>query len=220
MPVYLKESTIQKLRIYTGNMSKQLPSSPNFTKLPTEAEREEQLMHDVLLLLDNLIQREEVTVKMILNCLYDAGATNLINQKFPSRSLNKSLKLISKMSKPAFKMIAWQWFKQNCPKLITDWLRSKIEFKNVETPKVEIVVADQNTQLNSLNSRSHIEPQISEVRQLRAQIKLLTGLMLGVVTVLSGSFLWAGYVLEQSHLKVVEELQTQVKVLKASVKED
>jgi hypothetical protein len=198
-------------------MSKQLPSSPNFTNLPTEAEREEQLMHDVLILLENLIQREEVTVKMILNCLYDAGATNLINQKIPYRSLNTSLKLISKISRPAFKIIAWQWFKHNCPKLITDWLRSKIDFKNVATPTVEIVVADQSTQLNS---PSHIESQISEVRQLRTQIKLLTGLLLGVVTVLTGSFLWAGYLLEQSHLKVVEELQNQVKVLEASVKED
>ncbi|GCL37077.1 hypothetical protein SR1949_21840 [Sphaerospermopsis reniformis] len=195
-------------------MSKQLPPSSDLTKLPTEAEREEQLIQDVLLLLENMLYREEATVKLILNCLYDAGSTNLINQKFQSRTLNRTLKWISKMSKPAFRMIAWQWFKKNCPKLITDWLRSQIQFKKVETPKVEIVVEDQRTKLNSLDQAQN---QMYEVKQLRSQVKLLTGVLVVVVTVLTGSFVWAGYLLERSHLQVVEELQTQVKTLEASV---
>jgi hypothetical protein len=214
MSVYLKESTNEKLRIYTVNMSKQLPPSNDLTKLPTEAEREEQLMQDVLLLLENLVYREEATVKLILNCLYDAGSTNLINQKFQSQNIKRTLKWISKMSKPAFRMIAWQWFKKNFPKLITDWLRSQIEFKKIETPKVEIVVEDQGTNLNSLDQA---QDQMYEVKQLRSQVKLLTGILLVVVTVLTGSFVWAGYLLERSHLQVVEELQTQVKTLEASV---
>ncbi|MBE9057926.1 hypothetical protein IQ237_18275 [Sphaerospermopsis sp. LEGE 08334] len=195
-------------------MSKQLPPSNDLTKLPTEAEREEQLMQDVLLLLENLVYREEATVKLILNCLYDAGSTNLINQKFQSQNIKRTLKWISKMSKPAFRMIAWQWFKKNFPKLITDWLRSQIEFKKIETPKVEIVVEDQGT---NLNSRDQAQDQMYEVKQLRSQVKLLTGILLVVVTVLTGSFVWAGYLLERSHLQVVEELQTQVKTLEASV---
>ncbi|MBC5795165.1 hypothetical protein H5968_08390 [Sphaerospermopsis sp. LEGE 00249] len=195
-------------------MSKQLPPSSDLTKLPTEAEREEQLIQDVLLLLENMVYREEATVKLILNCLYDAGSTNLINQKFQSRTLNRTLKWISKMSKPAFRMIAWQWFKKNCPKLITDWLRSQIQFKKVETPKVEIVVEVQRTKLNSLDQAQN---QMYEVKQLRSQVKLLTGVLVVVVTVLTGSFVWAGYLLERSHLQVVEELQTQVKTLEASV---
>lgn len=195
-------------------MSKQLPPSSDLTKLPTEAEREEQLIQDVLLLLENMVYREEATVKLILNCLYDVASTNLINQKFQSRTLNRTLKWISKMSKPAFRMIAWQWFKKNCPKLITDWLRSQIQFKKVETPKVEIVVEDQRTKLNSLDQAQN---QMYEVKQLRSQVKLLTGVLVVVVTVLTGSFVWAGYLLERSHLQVVEELQTQVKTLEASV---
>lgn len=214
MSVYLKESTNEKLRIYTVNMSKQLPPSSDLTKLPTEAEREEKLMQDVLVLLQNIVCREEATVKLILNCLYDVASTNLINQKFQSRTLNRTLKLISKMSKPAFRMIAWQLFKKNCPKLITDWLRSQIEFKKVETTKVEIVVEDQKT---NLNSPDQAQDQMYEVKQLRSQVKLLTGILLVVVTVLTGSFVWAGYLLERSHLQVVEELQTQVKTLEASV---
>ncbi|MBD2293448.1 hypothetical protein H6G06_08095 [Anabaena sphaerica FACHB-251] len=195
-------------------MSKQLPSSSDLTKLPTEAEREEQLMQDVLLLLENLIYREEATVKLILNCLYDAGATNLINQRFQSRTLKRSLKLISKISKPAFRIIAWQWFKKNCPKLITDWLQSQIEFKRIETPKLEIVVENQDTNLNFFSQEQY---RIYEVKQLRSQVKLLTSMLVGVVTVLTGSFIGAGYLLERSHLQVVEELQTQVKTLEASV---
>ncbi|QYX34089.1 hypothetical protein K2F26_04770 [Sphaerospermopsis torques-reginae ITEP-024] len=195
-------------------MSKQLPPSSDLTKLPTEAEREEQLMQDVLVLLENIVCREEATVKLILNCLYDVASTNLINQKFQSRTLNRTLKLICKMSKPAFRMIAWQWFKKNCPKLITDWLRSQIEFKKVETTKVEIVVEDQKTNLNSLDQT---QDQTYEVKQLRSQVKLLTGVLVVVVTVLTSSFVWAGYLLERSHLQVVEELQTQVKTLEASV---
>ncbi|WP_353932411.1 hypothetical protein WJM97_07465 [Okeanomitos corallinicola TIOX110] len=195
-------------------MSKQLPPSSSFQRSPTDAEREEKLMQDVLLLLESLVEREESTVKLILNCLYDAGATNLINQKFPSRPVNKSLRWVSKMSKPVIRMIAWQWFRMNCPQLITDWLRSKIEFSRVETPQVEVVVDNPKLQCSSL---PQAEYPLYEVKQLRGQIKMLTGVLLSVVTVLTGSFLWAGYLLERSHLQVVEELQNQVKTLEASV---
>ncbi|WP_413173627.1 hypothetical protein [Anabaena azotica] len=195
-------------------MSKQLESSSDLTKLLNEKEREEKLMQDVLLLLVNLIYREETTVKLIINCLYDAGSTNLINQKLRFGTLNTTLKLITKMSKPAFRMIAWYWFKNNCPKLIADWLRSKIEFKRLENSQVEILVENQDTELNSL---SPVQYQIYEIKQLRSQVKLLTGILVGVVTLLSGSFLWAGFLLERSHLQVVEELQIQVKSLEASV---
>lgn len=193
-------------------MPKQLPSSSDFQKLPTEAEQEEQLMQDVLLLLEHMIYREEITVKLILNCLYDAGATNLINQKFRSPTFNKTLKSMAKMSKPVFRMIAWQWFRKNCPQLIADWLREKIEFKNLQKPQVEIVVEHEDANLNPLSQNQN---QIYEVKQLRSQVKLLTGIFVGVITVLTGSFLWTGYLLDRSHSQVVKELQTQVKTLKA-----
>ncbi|MBK1986856.1 hypothetical protein A0J48_004740 [Sphaerospermopsis aphanizomenoides BCCUSP55] len=195
-------------------MSKQLESSSDFAQLLTEKEKEEKLMQDVLLLLVNMIYREEVTVKLIINCLYDVGSTNLINQKFRYGNLNTTLKLISKLSKPVFRMIAWQWFKTNSPKLIADWLRSSVEFKRLENSKVEILLENQD---NNLNSISPAQYQIYEVKKLRSQVKLLTGILVSVVTLLSGSFLWAGYLLERSHLQVVEELQTQVKTLEASI---
>ncbi|MBD2569422.1 hypothetical protein [Anabaena lutea] len=195
-------------------MSETVKTSNELTKLATEKEREEKLMQDVLLLLENLIDREEITIKLILNCLYDVGATNLINQKIQFRTLNRTLKVISKMSKPAFRMIAWQWFKKNCPNLIANWLRSKIEFTRVENVTVEIVRENQDANLNSL---SPTEYQIYEVKHLRSQVKLLRGILVGAVTVLAGSFIWASYLVERSHMNIVEELQTQVKTLEANV---
>lgn len=94
-----------------------------------EEERiKEERMHDVLLLLDNLVQREEATVKIILDCLYEVGSINIINQKVGFRPMNRFLKAIARLTKPAFRAVAWRWFKGNCPQLITEWLRTKVTF--------------------------------------------------------------------------------------------
>ncbi|MBR8828370.1 MAG: hypothetical protein DSM107014_10815 [Gomphosphaeria aponina SAG 52.96 = DSM 107014] len=102
---------------------------------PAEKERieqdermEQERMHDVLLMLQHLVEREDATVKIILDCLYDVGSVNLINDKFRSPSLNGIMKSIAKMSKPVFRMVALRWFKKNCPQLIADWLHSKVSF--------------------------------------------------------------------------------------------
>jgi hypothetical protein len=94
-----------------------------------EEERiKEERMHDVLLLIDNLVEREEATVKIILDCLYDVGSINIINKKVAFRPMNRFLKAIARLSKPAFRAVAWRWFKGNCPQLITNWLRTKVSF--------------------------------------------------------------------------------------------
>ncbi|AFZ42747.1 hypothetical protein PCC7418_0518 [Halothece sp. PCC 7418] len=94
-----------------------------------EEERvKEERMHDVLLLLGNLVEREEATVKIILDCLYDVGSINIINKKVGFRPMNRFLKAIARLSKPAFRAVAWRWFKGNCPQLITEWLRTKVTF--------------------------------------------------------------------------------------------
>lgn len=93
-----------------------------------EEKFQQKRMQDVLLLLQSLAEREETTVKMIIDCLYDVGSANLINKKFPSRPLNKMMKSIARMSKPVFKIFAFRWFKKNCPQLISRWLYSKVTF--------------------------------------------------------------------------------------------
>jgi hypothetical protein len=94
-----------------------------------EEERiKEERMHDVKLLLSDLVEREEATVKIILDSLYDIGSINLINKRVPIRPMNRFLKAIARLSKPAFRAVAWRWFKRNSPQLITRWLRTKVSF--------------------------------------------------------------------------------------------
>jgi type II secretory pathway component HofQ len=96
--------------------------------LSEEQRFQQKRMNEIQLLLDSLFEREEATVKQILDCLYDVGAINLINKKFANRPLNRLLKLISRYTKPLFKVFALRWFKRNCPQLITEWLGTKVKF--------------------------------------------------------------------------------------------
>jgi hypothetical protein len=93
-----------------------------------EERMKQQRMSDVLLLIESLVEREETTVKMILDCLYDVGSVNLINKKFKFKILNRLMKWIAGKSKPVFRIIALRWFKKNCPQLIANWLHSKVKF--------------------------------------------------------------------------------------------
>lgn len=102
--------------------------STQVQKLLEEKRIEEERMHEVSLLLQNLIEREERSIKMVISCLYDVGTVNIINNKFRARPLNRTLKSISRMSKPAAKVAGYWWFKRNCPQLITDWLLTKVTF--------------------------------------------------------------------------------------------
>ncbi|AOX04121.1 hypothetical protein BJP34_04015 [Moorena producens PAL-8-15-08-1] len=107
-----------------------ITSSEPLVEVPKILEEEriqKERMHDVLLLLEHLVEREEATVKLILDCLYDVGSVNLINKKFQSRSLNWMMKSIARMSKPAFRVVALRWFKKNCPELITKWLQEQVQ---------------------------------------------------------------------------------------------
>lgn len=99
-------------------------------------------MQDVYLLLEQLIYNEKATVKLIIDCLYDVGSVNLIDQKLKSRGLNHLTKLIARYSKPVVGVVAWQWFRKNCPQLITDWLYKQVKFdkpakKRKATPQPE-----------------------------------------------------------------------------------
>lgn len=93
-----------------------------------EERLQQQKMSEIVLILGNLFAREEATVKLVLSSLYDVGAANLINKKVGFRPLNKLAKAIATMSKPAFLIVGFRWFKSNCPQLIVDWLESKVTF--------------------------------------------------------------------------------------------
>ncbi|WP_242032396.1 hypothetical protein [Aphanizomenon flos-aquae] len=200
------------------NMSKSVKISDHLTQKvrEKEKEKEEQLINELRLLLKTLIYQEEVTIKAIIDCLYDVGSTNFINHKLHFGTLNKTLKFMTKMSKPVFKILAWQWFNKNCPELITKWLESKVTFARVEETKIEVMVDNENLSLASMSQLPE-ENQVNQVKHLHFQVKLLTGILVVVLTIFSGSFIWLNYSLKLSHLQTVEKLQNQVKILESGV---
>ncbi|MBD2410459.1 hypothetical protein FACHB389_26610 [Nostoc calcicola FACHB-389] len=148
-----------------------------------EAER----MHDVLLLLQNLINSEEATVKLILDCLYDVGSVNLINQKLPVQPVNRLIKLIARMSKPVFRTLAFNWFKKNCPQLIADWLHSQITFGTTPAKPQEIAIEVAPIQPNSALQTETLN---QEIKNLRHQVRLLAGISIIAIAVLGVTATW------------------------------
>ncbi|MDJ0620566.1 MAG: hypothetical protein QNJ63_28170 [Calothrix sp. MO_192.B10] len=196
-------------------MENQEKQSQELTTKVLERQKQEEIMHDILILLDNLITREEATVKLIVNSLYDVGSVNLINQKFRSRTFNKTLKLISRVSKPAFKIIAWRWVKKNSPRLITNWMQRKVAFEQAkpEIQQAQVAIAPQKVSTNVLPPA---QERVQEVKYLRSQVKLLVSLLIGTVTVFGGSFAWMGYEMQRSHQQTIQEIRTQMKIMEAN----
>ncbi len=93
-----------------------------------EKQLEDEQMKDVELLLESMFKREEATLQLILDRLYDIGSNNLINCRVKPRRLNRLMKWIARLTKPAFHYFAVRWSQKNCPKLITDWLYSQVQF--------------------------------------------------------------------------------------------
>ncbi|MBD2196119.1 MULTISPECIES: hypothetical protein [Calothrix] len=131
-----------------------------------------QRMQDVNLLLQNLANSEEATIKLIIDCLYDIGSVNLINRRLRFRPLNRTIKLIARVSKPVFRVIAWHWFQKNCPQLITDWLETKIAFEDPTNLPQEIAV---ETSPANPYSQLEVERMNREINYLRQQVRWLAG---------------------------------------------
>ena len=99
------------------------------TLTPKEKLIQEERMRDVILLLKQLVEREEVTLKLVIDCLYDVGLINLVNKRIRNKTLNRTLKAIAVMPKPLFRLVALRWLKKNLPKLLATWLEGKVSFK-------------------------------------------------------------------------------------------
>ncbi|MBW4581541.1 MAG: hypothetical protein KME42_18375 [Tildeniella nuda ZEHNDER 1965/U140] len=181
-------------------------------QLTAEAERQAERMRDVQLLLDHMLRQEAVTIKFILDCLYDVGSVNLINQKFRAQPLNQLMKAIAVMSKPAFKPFALRWLYKNCPRLITNWLHRKVRFNAPDTqPAVTVtkVIEAQETPAPlpapltdpaapavNIPLAGNLAPTTErdrQIRQLQQQVRWLTGMLVGVVLLWGGSVLLPHY---------------------------
>lgn len=189
-----------------------MAASPNKTTklspLVAEQHLDEQRLHDVLLLLQSLVVREELIIKPILDYLYDVASHNLINNKCNSLTVNKTLKLIAKMPKSAFKIVAWHWFKKNFPQLIVNWLQEQVTFNNEAKIIPEIVVDSQTEKSKSLALSTKSPSQ--EVKYLRYQVRVLIGILVTAITAFSGGLFWMNYELKQSHLEAIQKLETQI----------
>ncbi len=99
-------------------------------------------MRDVEMLLESMFLREEVTMRLIADCLYDVGSVNLLNQRIQSKPLNRFMKVIARRSKPIFRYFMLRWSKKNCPHLITEWLHSQVSFSPSEVVLPEVIAPD------------------------------------------------------------------------------
>ena len=139
--------------------------------------------NDILLLLQHLAESQETTVKLILGRLYDVGADNLITNKIPSLPLKKILKGATKISKSAFIIMAFYWFKKNCPQLIVDWLLEQVSFDQTEDATQEVVTVSQPA----------IEAEQLKVKQLRSQVQVLQRVVIVLIGILGGGITWIVY---------------------------
>lgn len=113
-------------------------SSPKPSVVIRERQIEDDRMRDVELLIESLFLREEVTLRLIIDCLYDVGSINLVNRRVRSRPLNWMLKQIARFSKPIFRPYMMRWSRKNCPHLITEFLHSQVRFSPNEVVLPEV----------------------------------------------------------------------------------
>ena len=104
--------------------------SANLERAAQEELKKQERMRDVFLLLQQLVEREEITLRLIVDCLYDVGTVNIINKKYQNKPMNRFLKAIASMSKPILRAVALRWVKKNLPLLLTDWLEKKVSFQD------------------------------------------------------------------------------------------
>ncbi|MDJ0568563.1 MAG: hypothetical protein QNJ53_05905 [Pleurocapsa sp. MO_192.B19] len=120
-------------------------------QIAAEELKKKERMRDVTLLLQQMVEREEVALKLIIDCLIDVGSINYANQKLHNPSLNKMMKVLVGYIKPVARLIALRWLKKNLPDLLTAWLESKVSFEPVPINKDEALTGELETVPNQEN---------------------------------------------------------------------
>ncbi len=151
-----------------------------------EYQKEEQKLREILLLLEQLFKREEAAAKSIVGCLYDIATINLINKYCPLWGINATFKYISRFPRPVAQSLGVKLYLQpKCPKLITDWLYTLVEFPEKDsTLKQTEVVEDL------------VLPAQKEIKSLRGKVRVLTGALAASLTIFVGGFSWVAYNLQ------------------------
>ena len=115
---------------------------------PISAEelKKQERMRDVTLLLQQMVEREEVTLKLIIDCLIDVGSINYANHKLHNPPLNKIMKVLVGYIKPVARMAALFWLKRNLPELLTAWLEGKVSFESIPINQDKALTGDLETE--------------------------------------------------------------------------
>lgn len=167
-------------------------------KTEQEIALEEERLKQIHLLLEQLFKREEVTAKAIVGCLYDIATINLINKYIPFWGVNPTVKYLTRFPRPLAQWLGVKLYLQpKCPKLITDWLYSLVEFPP-QPPN-----SDSSPQVVTTDSSVILEKNLQEIKSLRQKVQLLTGTLITTVVVFTGTFFWIAYNL---HLNPIELL--------------
>ena len=114
---------------------------------PISAEelKKQERMRDVTLLLQQIVEREEVALKLIIDSLIDVGSINYANNKLHNQPLNKIMKVLVGYIKPVARMAALFWLKRNLPDLLTAWLEGKVSFEAIPINEEEALTGDLET---------------------------------------------------------------------------
>lgn len=113
--------------------------------ISAEELKKQERMRDVTLLLQQIVEREEIALKLIVDSLIDVGSINYANHKLNNPPLNKIMKVLVGYIKPVARMAAIFWLKRNLPDLLTAWLEAKVSFEAVPINEEEAVTEDLET---------------------------------------------------------------------------
>ncbi|MBW4536959.1 MAG: hypothetical protein KME09_23795 [Pleurocapsa minor HA4230-MV1] len=119
--------------------------SLNAKPIAAEELKKQERMRDVTLLLQQIVEREEVALKLIIDSLIDVGSINYANKKLHNPPLNKIMKVLVGYIKPVARLAALFWLKRNLPNLLTAWLEAKVSFEPIPINEKEALTGDLET---------------------------------------------------------------------------
>ena len=117
----------------------------NAKPISAEELKKQERMRDVTLLLQQIVEREEVALKLIIDSLIDVGSINYANKKLHNPPLNKMMKVLVGYIKPVARLAALFWLKRNLPNLLTAWLEAKVSFEPIPINEKEALTGDLET---------------------------------------------------------------------------
>ncbi len=152
-----------------------------------EQQAEAARMQEVMLLLANLLEREQATLKAVIGCFYDVGTVNLVNQRVRYRFLRPLARPVLRVSKPVLTALGYRWVSKKCPPIITRWLHRKVKSMTSGPP------LKASPQAVSVQSVSPVEPPLiqqhsayqGEIRRLRSRVRWTTAALAGVSAALA-----------------------------------